>query len=203
MHKTKQYRHIALILTLLLLGSMVNEAWAHKVTYHVLTLPFTTYQDDGTTPKFSNIRTEAIRVYVTNGSTVVLPDQFKSPLATDYTYYASTDITKSGSAQSIYQNHGTKYYTYTINGGATPLTPGSSISQDCDIYVTYSYDNATSPIDLNGGMAYNISIGDGFLAYNRGRNNRVAVVPMFPMLIFSKIRHIGMMPQITKTREKM
>lgn len=37
--KTKQYRHIALILTLLLLGSVVNEAWAAKVTYHILTLP--------------------------------------------------------------------------------------------------------------------------------------------------------------------
>ena len=34
-----QIRHIALILTLLLLGGMVNEAWAAKVTYHVLTLP--------------------------------------------------------------------------------------------------------------------------------------------------------------------
>ena len=174
------YRHtrvFTFLLTLLLLGSVTNEAWAYNITYHVLTLPFTTYQDDGTTPNVSDIRTEAIRVYVTNGSTVELPDQFKSPLATDYTYYASADITKSGTAQTIYQNNVTKYYTYTINGGATPLTPGSSISENCDIYVTYSYNNATSPIDLSGGKSYNISIGDGFLAFNRGRNNRVAVVP--------------------------
>ncbi len=39
--KTKQYRHIALILTLLLLGSVVNEAWAAKVTYHILGLDMT------------------------------------------------------------------------------------------------------------------------------------------------------------------
>ena len=175
--KFRQPRVFTFLLTLLLLGSVGNKAWAYNVTYHVLTLPFTTYQDDGTTPYFSDIRTEAIRVFVTNGSTIALPDQFKSPLATDYTYYASGDVTKSGTAQAIYKNHGTKYYTYTIKGGATPLTPGSSISEDCEIYVTYSYDNATSPIDLNGGMAYNISIGDGFLAFNRGRNNRVAVVP--------------------------
>lgn len=173
----KHTRIYTFLLTLLLLCGVANQAWAHTVTYHVLTLPFTTYQDDGVTPFFSDIRTEAIRAFVTEGSTVGLPDQFKSPLATDYTYYAKKDITKSGSAQAIYKNHGTKYYTYTINDGATPLTPGSSISEDCDIYVTYSYDNATSPIDLNGGMTYNISMGDGFLAFNRGRNNRVAVVP--------------------------
>ena len=173
----KHTRIYTFLLTLLLLCGAANKAWAHKVTYHVLTLPFTTYQDDGTTPNVSDIRTEAIRVFVTNGYAVELPDQFKSPLATDYTYYAKKDITKSGSAQAIYKNHGTKYYTYTINDGATPLTSGSSISEDCDIYVTYSYDNATSPIDLNGGMTYNISMGDGFLAFNRGRNNRVAVVP--------------------------
>ena len=174
------YRHtrvFTFLLTLLLLGSVTNEAWAYNITYHVLTLPFTTYQDDGTTPNVSDIRTEAIRVYVTNGSTVELPDQFKSPLATDYSYYASTDITKSGTAQAIYKNNATKYYTYTIKDGATPLTPSSSISGDCDIYVTYSYNNTTSPIDLSGGTSYNISIGDGFLAFNRGRNNRVAVVP--------------------------
>ncbi len=41
MMKTKQYRHIALILTLLLLGSVVNEAWAAKVTYHILRLDMT------------------------------------------------------------------------------------------------------------------------------------------------------------------
>ncbi len=174
----KQYRFIirTLLMMFLLLAGAANQAWAYNVTYHVLTLPFTTYENDGETPYFSDIRTEAIRVFV-NGSTVALPDQFKSPLATGYTYYASDDVTKSGSAQTIYKNHGTKYFTYTINGGATPLTPGSSISEDCEIYVTYSYDNATSPIDLNGGMTYNISMGDGFLAFNRGRNNRVAVVP--------------------------
>ena len=105
------YRHtrvFTFLLTLLLLGSVTNKAWAYNITYHVLTLPFTTYQDDGTTPNVSDIRTEAIRVYVTNGSTVELPDQFKSPLATDYTYYASADITKSGTAQAIYKNNATK-----------------------------------------------------------------------------------------------
>ena len=36
----KQYRHIAyILLTLLLMGSVANEAWATKVTYHILTLP--------------------------------------------------------------------------------------------------------------------------------------------------------------------
>ena len=81
--KFRYTRIFTFLLTLLLLGGAVNKAWAHKITYHVLTLPFTTYQDDGTTPYVSDIRTEAIRVFVTNGSTVALPDQFKSPLATD------------------------------------------------------------------------------------------------------------------------
>lgn len=154
----------------------MNEAWAAKVTYHILTLPFTTKKADGTSFK-ENIRVEAIRVIVDNGTEVELPSHFMSPLAENFTYYAAADVTQSASTQQIYQNHNTKAYTYTISGSAEPLTPNSGISSDCHIYVTYTYKMDNGIADLTGGTIYNIAISGGFLAINRGRNNRPAIVP--------------------------
>ena len=80
-------KYIATIFSLLLLGSMVNEALAHTVTYHILTLPFSTKNsDDGVnlTDRFTNIRVEAIRVIVDDATTVGLPSHFISPLAENF-----------------------------------------------------------------------------------------------------------------------
>ena len=171
-------RHIRtlLILLLILLGGTINNAWAAKVTYHVLTLPFTTLNDDGTNFK-TDIRVEAIRVIVDNGTEVELPAHFQSPLAENFTYYKAADITQSASTQQIYKNHNTKAYTYTISGSAEPLTKGTPISSDCHIYVTYTYKTDNGIADLTGSTTYNIAISGGFLAINRGRNNRPAIVP--------------------------
>ena len=172
----KQYRHIAyILLTLLLMGSVANEAWAYKVTYHVLTLPFTTKKSDGTNYR-TDIRVEAIRIIVdNNGTSPELPALYRSPLAKDFTYYAESAVEKSVNAEQIYQNNGTKAHLYTITG--SPLTSEDKINKDCHIYVTYSYNSSNTIADLTGGTTYNIMIRGGFLAYNRGRNNRPAVVP--------------------------
>jgi hypothetical protein len=170
--------HIIRIFTLLLLllaGGTMNEAWAAKVTYHVLTLPFTTKKADGTNFQ-ENIRVEAIRVIVDNGTQVELPAHFKSPLAENFTYYAADDVTQSVNPEDIYQ-YLTKAYTYTISDSATPLEEGSSITTDCHIYVIYTYKADNGIAKLDGSKIYNIAIGGGFLAYNRGRNNRPAIVP--------------------------
>ncbi len=171
----RRHRYIALLSTLLLLlGGMTNEAWAAKVTYHVLTLPLN-HEINHTKAVFDGKRLEAIRVIVDNGTQVELPAHFQSPLAKNFTYYAAADVTQSVNAEDLYGNNNRKAYTYTVSG--TPLTPNSGISSDCHIYVTYEYKADNGIADLTGGTTYNIALSGGFLAINRGRNNRPAIVP--------------------------
>lgn len=158
-----------------MLGGAANEVQAYKVTYHILTLPMD-HTKGNTLAAVDGKRVEAVRTIVDDGNTVELPSNFKSPLAKNFTYYASTAIT-SDAATKIYANNNTKYILYSINVGATPLEERSAITSDCDIYVTYEYNEDNTIAKLDGSKAYNITLGDGFLAYNRGRNNRPAVIP--------------------------
>ena len=174
----KRIRHIALVLLMLLFGGMVNEAWAYKVTYHVLTLPIDNniyhLADD-----FSDKRLEAVRV-VDNSATIVdLPAAFKSPLVTpgSFKYYASTDVTKSATAVVMYAYSGNnKSYHYTIKDGATDIA-GTTVSSNIEVYVTYEYNADNTIYKLDGSKKYNLSMSGGYLALNRGRNNRIAVIP--------------------------
>ena len=176
----KQIQHISLVLMLLLLGGMVNEAWAgYKVTYHILTLPLNHETGTANTvAEHDDRRIEAIKAIAVNAEKVKdLPDHFKSPLAMNFKYWGASDVTKSANAQQIYPNHSkTKHYLYTITGD-TPLNEEDAITEDCDIYVTYEYNPDNGIAKLDGSESYNIAIGDGFLAYNKGRNNRLAVIP--------------------------
>ena len=211
-------RHIGFLMTvLLLLCGMANEAYAYTVTYHVLTMPFTTHDKDDdneytndpfdnphshstNVPERQDVRVEAFYVVVNNATTVGLPDQYKSPLAQNFRYYAGTTtgetgrVSRSASRVQIYEYNTTTFYTYTINGTVKNgnveyytenleeytgplLKPGSAIESDCDIYVTYEYNPANGVIDLTGNMSYNIKLGDRFLAFNHSRANRPAAIP--------------------------
>ena len=180
-------RHIIrLFVLLLLLGGTTNEAWAYKVTYHILTLPMTSERPGNTKSEYYNWRMEAVRVVVDDASNIVLDDHFKSPLAMNFKYYAAEDVTQNGTAQAIYANNTSKYFLYKIKGedtvdpsdDVTPLTEGADIpSDDYHVYVAYEYNPDNGIAKLDGSETYNITIGDGFLAYNRGRNNRPAVIP--------------------------
>lgn len=167
-------------MTALLIGGMASEAWAYKVTYHILTLPMSssTYNIKS---EFNNKRMEAIRVIVNNATTVELPDHFKSPLAKDFMYYADTEVTKSANAEELYEHgnrHGkVKGYIYELNASPTPTAKGTAVTANMDIYVTYSYDEDNTIAKLDGTKDYNIVISGGFLCYNRGRNNRPALFP--------------------------
>ena len=185
--------HIGLLMALLLMvGGAVNVTWGAKVTYHILTLPFTTLKDNGTA-LYTNIRVEAIRC-TSDELTVGLPEYFKSPLASNFTYYAASNVKRNGTLESeggsddrkqIYQYIVTKYDVYDIVDPNEKLTVGDAIADGSHIYVTYTYDNTTSPINLNGtvedgginqGRDYNIKLGNRFLCFNRGRNNRLAAI---------------------------
>ena len=176
MNTMKLHIRLFVLLLLLLMGGIANHAWATKVTYHILTLPIVAPHNmrDAVTGH----RLEAIKVVV-DQSSVELPSHFKSPLATDYTYYEPNDIT-IGSVVQIYENNNsTKGTIYDVKASPTPVDEGTPISgATAEYYVVYTYNTSNTVAKLDGSVNYNIGIKNkGFLAYNRGRNNRPAVMP--------------------------
>ena len=85
--KFRNPRVFTFLLTLLLLGGVANQAWATKVRYHILTLPFDVKNYNNTVVYKEDIRVEALLVVVNDASTIELPAQYKSPLATGFQYY--------------------------------------------------------------------------------------------------------------------
>lgn len=172
--KRLKYIGFLMVLLLLLCGG-ATEAWAYKVTYHVLTLPIdnSKYHMETT---FNGKRLEAVRVIVDPATKVDLPAEYKSPLAKNFKYYLSgTNVTKNA-AISSYNSAKNKSCYYTIADLADSITTASyTIGSNIDVYVTYEYDN-TKGILLDGTASYNLPISGGFVALNRGRNNRLAVI---------------------------
>ena len=173
---------------LLIAGCITNEAWAAKVTYHILTLPINpSVYDYHMKAAVTGYRLEAVKVVVDNAGTVELPAHYKSPLATGFTYYKPEDITGHGSsAVSLYDGVASrKGVLYQVNGvdngesAATVVTEGTTITTNtAEYYVVYTYNESNTIAKLDGSVNYNIGVkGKGFLSYNRGRNNRPAVVP--------------------------
>lgn len=199
--KRLHHRIFTFLLTLLLLSGVVNEAWATDVTYHILTLPI----DNNIyhmTSTVNDKRLEAFKVTIKGQSQLELPAQYKSPLATGFTYYATGDVTKSPSAVKLFDatNNQNKAYYYTINGGASAVAEGTTLSGNtAEYYVVYTYNASNTIAKLNGSVKYNIKaigydkgkeVEKGFFAYNRGRNNRPAVLPktiVDPVMLASDI----------------
>ena len=174
--KTK--RHIqTLVFTVLLFlaGGMVNSVSAVK--YHILTLPFTVRNAGNTGDYKANIRVEALLV-ISDDPKVGLPDQYKSPLATNFRYYAAwpaKEYTYMYDYEHSTNLSNSKQYLYSGEGSGLIENPAETSSSGYeDIYVIYDYDD-TKGITLNDTKDYNISVGgDRFLCLNRSRNNRPA-----------------------------
>lgn len=175
--KRQHTRIYSLLLTLLLLGGMVNEAWAYKVTYHVLTLEIdadAAHMVDAVDGK----RLEAVRAIVDNATSIELPAHFKSPLATNFKYYAADQVEASAVTELHSGSNRVKGIIYNLKVGAEETAEGAAVNANMDIYVTYEYNAAENTIvKLDGTGKYIIGVKKGFLALNRGRNNRPAVVP--------------------------
>ncbi len=129
----KQYIRIFTLFILCFAG-MHNEAWAAKITYHILALPMDhTKGTANTTAAYDGWRTEAIKVEVASASTIQLEAHFKSPLAKNFTYYPASVVTKDATARQIYQyRNNNKYFLYKA-----PLAPyvkvtvsGSAITKE-------------------------------------------------------------------------
>lgn len=181
--KRLHHRIFTFLLTLLLLGGVVNEAWAIKAYYHILTLPINTtegYNIYHLNDAFDGYRLEALRVMVDNAQNVELPAAYKSPLATNFKYYYDdgTNVTKAAAANMYSFSEKNKALRYAIVDDTKNTAENTKITstKDVHIYVTYEYD-ATKGVKLDGTENYNIPISGGFLALNRGRNNRLAVIP--------------------------
>ena len=187
----KQYRFtIRILLIFLLLAGAANQAWAKKITYHILTKPFDVGNGNNSGYKWQNIRVEALQC-TSEASTVGLPDQFISPLATNFQYWKSATSTYDKLYDSDYNPKiiTTILYIYqcTVDNPYACLSnkitnPGETSSDDSDIpsdiYVTYDYIGDNNLLKLDGNTNYNVSITSGdklkFMCYNRSRNNRVA-----------------------------
>ena len=181
MHKTRLHIIRIFALLLMLLCGTANSTWAAKVTYHVLTLPIDA-SEAHMVDAVNGKRLEAVRAIVDNATTVKLPAHFKSPLATNFKYYAASEIEASAATELHSGSNRVKGIIYNLKAGATETAEGAEVTSNMDIYVTYDYlyaDNeAANPIaKLDGSVIYNIGVKKGFLALNRGRNNRPAVVP--------------------------
>ena len=185
-------RTFAIFMLLLIVGSITNNAWAAKVTYHILTLPINpSYYDYHMKSTVTGHRLEAFKVVVDNQSTVELPAHYKSPLIAsgNFKYYKPEDINSGGSAISLYDDvTDSKGVLYKVKGvdtedpAPTAVAEGTAITTStAEYYVVYTYNEAAndgSIAKLDGSVNYNIGVKDkGFLSYNRGRNNRPAVVP--------------------------
>lgn len=180
--KFRNPRVFTFLLALLLLGGVANQAWAYKVTYHILTKPINNsiyhMRSD-----FDGKRLEAVRVVDANATSetkIGLPEAFKSPLAENFKYYLSgSNVTKSDAAVQMYDYKGTnKCYWYSIvDANAKINTDTYVIESNIDVYVTYDYKTDNTIYKLDGSKNYNLSISGGFLAFNRGRNNRIAIIP--------------------------
>ena len=165
--------HIRLFaLLLLLLTAAPHQSWATDVTYHILTLPI----DNGIyhmKAEISGKRLEAVKVVVTGQTQLELPAHFKSPLATGFTYYKASDVTKSGSAVKLFDatNNSHKAFTYEVNGGAIPVAEKDDVTgSTAEYYVVYTYNASNTIAQLNGSVKYNLSVKNkGFFSLNRGR----------------------------------
>ena len=165
----------------LLLAGAQNSTWAATVTYHILTLPIDNDIYHMKT-EVNGWRLEAVKVVVDNADKVRLPSQYKSPLVSEFKYYKASDITNAGKAATLYDNASIKGIRYKVKGidtegSSTPVAEGSDIDAT-EYYVIYTYNVDNNIVKLDGSVRYNLKIKNkGYLAYNRGRNNRPAVVP--------------------------
>ncbi len=187
--KGNRYIGFWMMMVMLLLGTMTTTAWATDVTYHILTLPIDNSIYHMKT-ELSGKRLEAVKVTITGQSSLELPAQYKSPLAENFKYYATSSVTKSGSSVKLFDatNNSNSAYYYTIKDGAAPISEGSDLpSGKAEYYVVYEYNASNEIVQLDGSVSYNIKaigydgsgneVEKGFFALNRGRNNRPAVLP--------------------------
>lgn len=131
----------AAILILMMVGVNV---WGATITYHIINLG--RLGDDG---QLTNTRTEALKFTVTGNNVTVgnndIFNKYKSPLAKNWKYYSSDDVTYVAETKVC-----------TFNAGPS-LSETSELSANADVYVTYELDeDAFSTVGVEDGGIYRI-----------------------------------------------
>ena len=122
-------RLAAILLLLMMMVAGVGEMWGATVTYHIINLG--RLNDSG---ELTSTRTEALKFTVTGTTvTVGIPDKYKSPLAKNWTYYSSSDLT------------------------GPSLNVGDPLSDGAHVYVTYELNaDAFSTVGVFDGGIYKV-----------------------------------------------
>lgn len=132
----------AVLLVVMMMFVGVGEMWGATVTYHIINLG--RLDDSG---HLTHTRTEALKFTVSGTTTVgnTTLDKYKSPLAKNWQYYSSSDVS---------YNTSTKVCTFT---GGPSLTESSVLSANADVYVTYELDeDAFSTVGVFDGGIFKI-----------------------------------------------
>ena len=141
-------RTLLLLVVMMVMG--VGEMWGATVTYHIINLG--RLDDAG---QLTSTRTEALKFTVTKNSVTVgnndIFNKYKSPLAKNWKYYSSDDVTYDSDTKG-----------YTFNAGPS-LNESSTLSANADVYVTYELDeDAFSTVSVENGGIYRIKFPNGY-----------------------------------------
>jgi len=143
--QTMMKRNIQHILFTLLLLVAGMEAWGYTTTYHIINLG--RLNDNG---QMTTSRTEALK-FTSESGTISLPDQYKSPLAKNWKFYAESDVTYNSTTKA-----------YTFNGDPS-LHEGLDVTADSHVYITYEIDeDAFNTINIHDGGVYRIKADDKY-----------------------------------------
>ena len=140
------YPYVKKLLFLVVLLSVgATNTLGVTITYHIINLG--KLDNDG---NITSGRTEALK-FTSTKTTLGVPDNYKSPLAKNWKYYQTSEVTYNGSTKVC-----------TFNSGPT-LSEGQTMAGDADIYVTYELDDTKFS---------DIGITDGDVCYIKFGNNK-------------------------------
>lgn len=135
-------------------------SWGATVTYHIINLG----RLDATTGQPTSTRTEALKFTVTDDNVTVgsgIFDNYKSPLAKNWKYYNSNDVT---------YDPNTKGYTL----GSPSLNFGDALTDGAHVYVTYELDeDAFSTVSVENGGIYRIKFPNGYYLQQSKYSNEI------------------------------
>ncbi len=140
----QKIKSIVVLISLLFLTGGIG-AWGYTTTYHIINLG--RLNDNG---QMTTSRTEALK-FTSESGTISLPDQYKSPLAKNWKFYAESDVTYNSTTKA-----------YTFNGDPS-LHEGLDVTADSHIYITYEIDeDAFNTINIHDGGVYRIKADDNY-----------------------------------------
>ena len=151
-----------ILLMVLMVAFSTNVSWGATVTYHIINLG----RLDATTGQPTDTRTEALQFTVTGENVTVgnndIFNKYKSPLAKNWKYYSSDDVTYDSNTKG-----------YTFNAGPS-LSETSVLSADAHVYVTYELDeDAFSTVSVENGGIYRIKFPNGYYLQQSKYNSEI------------------------------